>query len=152
MALNFKPDEERARLDAIWAELEAERNGTKPEPTDTRTQEQRDDDNRKAKEARLENQDVKQIVSNAKNLLATGSLKTKWEKVLAKTLVKVTSEGRIVDPKEIAAKNVELNLLRNFAQAVAQRLENAEHSAKEQDNHHYYKIFAEGVKSLLEKL
>ncbi len=25
-------------------------------------------------------------------------------------------------------------------------------SAMEQDNHHYYKIFAEGVKQLLEKL
>ena len=35
---------------------------------------------------------------------------------------------------------------------VSQRLEKAERSAREQDNHHYYKIFADGVKTLLEAL
>ena len=32
------------------------------------------------------------------------------------------------------------------------RLEKAEKAAREQDNHHYYKIFAEGVKALLQSL
>ena len=48
--------------------------------------------------------------------------------------------------------NEELNILRNFANAVDNRLQKAEKSAREQDNHHYFKIFAEGVKTLLEKL
>ena len=49
-------------------------------------------------------------------------------------------------------KSSELNILRNFSQGVSQRLEKAERSAREQDNHHYYKIFADGVKTLLEAL
>ena len=52
----------------------------------------------------------------------------------------------------LAPMNEEINLLRNFAQGVSQRLEKAERSAREQDNHHYYKIFADGVKTLLEAL
>ena len=48
--------------------------------------------------------------------------------------------------------NEEMNILRNFVQGVSARLEKAEKSAREQDNHHYYKIFAEGVKGLLEKI
>ena len=35
---------------------------------------------------------------------------------------------------------------------VDTRLQKAEKSAKEQDNHHYYKIFAEGVKTLLDSI
>lgn len=52
----------------------------------------------------------------------------------------------------IAPMNDELNVLRNFATAVDIRLQKAEKAAKEQDNHHYYKIFAEGVKTLLESI
>ena len=47
---------------------------------------------------------------------------------------------------------LEINLLRNFANGVSQRYEKADRSAREQDNHHYYKIFADGVKSLLDAL
>ena len=36
----IKTEEERARLDAIFAELEAAERGDTPEPVDTRTQEQ----------------------------------------------------------------------------------------------------------------
>lgn len=150
MALNFKPDEERARLDKIWEELEAEQK--KEVGIIAKTQAERDAQNRIEKERKLENENVKQIISNAKSMLNDNAFKTKWERVLAKTLIKVTSQGLVVDKNEIAAKNVELNLLRNFAQAVSQRLENAERTAKEQDNHHYYKIFADNVKQLLEKL
>ena len=52
----------------------------------------------------------------------------------------------------LAPMNEEINLLRNFAQGVSQRYDKAERSAREQDNHHYYKIFADGVKTLLEAL
>lgn len=40
----------------------------------------------------------------------------------------------------------------NCANGVSQRYEKADRSAREQDNHHYYKIFAECVKEMLEKL
>lgn len=40
----IKTEEERARLDAIFAELEAAERGDTPEPVDTRTQEQLDED------------------------------------------------------------------------------------------------------------
>ena len=76
-----------------------------------------------------------------KSIIGNDGFKTKWEKILAKFIL-----------NSIAPMNEELNLLRNFTTSVSQRLENAERSAKEQDNHHYYKIFAEGVKTLLEKL
>lgn len=141
MALNFKPDEERARLDKIWEELEAERNGTKPNPTDTRTQEQRDEDNRMAKIRRLSSLERKEFLGNVKSIAGNDGFKTKWEKILSQFIL-----------NNIAPMNAEINVLRNFAQAVSQRLENAERTAKEQDNHHYYKIFADNVKQLLEKL
>lgn len=48
--------------------------------------------------------------------------------------------------------NEEINILRNFANAVDNRLQKAEKAAKEQDNHHYYKIFAQGVKTLLNSI
>ena len=150
--MNFKKDEELARMNRIFDEIEAKEHGEKQ--SEVRSQAEINEDKRKSKESRLEAENAKQIASNAKYMLDTGAFKTKWEKVLAKTLIGVMSKekGVFVDSKEMGCKNAELNLLRNFASAVAQRLENAERSAKEQDNHHYYKIFAEGVKSLLEKL
>jgi hypothetical protein len=67
-------------------------------------------------------------------------------------LLKVFEQGCFIPSKELGALNTELNILRNFAQGVSYRLEKAERSAREQDNHHYYKIFADGVKTLLEAL
>lgn len=141
MALNFKPDEERARLDKIWEELEAERNASKLEPHDTRTQEQRDEDNRMAKIRRLSSLERKEFIGNVKSIMGNDGFTTKWEKILAKFIL-----------NNISPMNAEINLLRNFATAVSERLEKAERTAKEQDNHHYYKIFADNIKQLLEKL
>lgn len=137
----IKTEEERARLDAIFAEIEAAERGELFEP------EPQQDSQKSAKELRLESQDIKQIVGNAKCMLKDDAFKTKWERVLAKTLIKVTEA-----PDELGKLHAELNVLRNFVNAVERRLENAESTAMEQDNHHYYKIFAEGVKGLLEKL
>ena len=138
----IKTEEERARLDAIFAEIEAAERGElfeteAPEAHAPAT----------SAELRLESQDVKQIVGNAKCMLKDDAFKTKWERVLAKTLIKVTET-----PDELGKLHAELNVLRNFVNAVERRLENAESTAREQDNHHYYKIFAEGVKGLLEKI
>lgn len=137
----IKTEEERARLDAIFAEIEAAERGELFEP------EPQQDPQKSTKELRLESQDIKQIVGNAKCMLKDDAFKTKWERVLAKTLIKVTET-----PDELGKLHAELNVLRNFVNAVERRLENAESTAREQDNHHYYKIFAEGVKGLLEKI
>ena len=136
----IKTEEERARLDIIFAEIEAERT-TNERPDSGRTQVQIDEANRKSKIDKLANLERKEFIGNVKSIIGNDGFKTKWEKILAKFIL-----------NSIAPMNEELNLLRNFTTSVSQRLENAERSAKEQDNHHYYKIFAEGVKTLLEKL
>lgn len=136
---------EMARLDAIYAEIESAGYNTDGSV-------KIDEKPKLSPEQRIECQDVKQIVANAKGMLRDNAFKTKWEKVLAKTLLKVFEQGCFIPSKELGALNTELNILRNFAQGVSQRLEKAERSAREQDNHHYYKIFADGVKTLLEAL
>ena len=142
MALaKIKTAEERERLDRIFAEVEAAERGETPEPVDTRTQEQIDEDNRRAKIERLANLETKEFLGNVKANIGNGAFTTRWEKILSQFIV-----------NQLAPMNDELNVLRNFAVAVGNRLEKAERSAKEQDNHHYYKIFAEQVKALLEKL
>lgn len=137
----IKTEEERARLDRIFAEVEAAERGDTPEPVDTRTQEKRDEDNRRARIDRLANLERKEFLGNVKANIGNGAFTTRWEKILSQFVV-----------NQLAPMNDELNVLRNFAVAVGNSLEKAERSAKEQDNHHYYKIFAEKVKSLLEKL
>ena len=138
----IKTEEERARLDAIFAEIEAAERGELFETESAKAHAPAT-----SAEQRLESQDVKQIVGNEKCRLKDDAFKTKWERVLAKTLIKVTEA-----PDELRNLHAELNVLRNFVNAVERRLENAESTAREQDNHHYYKIFAEGVKGLLEKI
>ena len=137
----IKTDEERARLDAIFAEIEAMERSEIPQKADSRTPAQIAEDNRKAKIERLANADIKEFLGNVKANIGNGAFTTKWEIILSRFIV-----------ERMAPMNEELNILRNFANAVDNRLQKAEKSAREQDNHHYYKIFAEGVKTLLEAL
>ena len=99
------------------------------------------DENRKAKIKRLSGLERKEFLGNVKSIVGNGGFTTKWEKILSQFIL-----------NNIAPMNEEINLLRNFANGVSQRYEKAERSAREQDNHHYYKIFADGVKTLLEAL
>ena len=137
----IKTEEERARLDAIFAEVEAAERGETLEPAETRTQEQIAEDNRRAKIDRLSSLERKEFLGNVKSIAGNDGFTTKWEKILSQFIL-----------NNLAPMNDEINVLRNFAQSVSQRLEKAERSAREQDNHHYYKIFADGVKTLLEAL
>lgn len=137
----IKTAEERERLDRIFAEVEAAERGDTMEPVDTRTQEQRDEDNRRAKIDRLANLEIKEFVGNVKANIGNGAFTTRWEKILSQFIM-----------ERLGPMNEELNVLRKFTKSVSTRLEKAERTAKEQDNHHYYKIFAEQVKALLEKL
>ena len=142
MALaKVKKAEEMASLDAIWAELEAHKDELEEPKPEQRPQAEIDEENRKAKIRRLSSLERKEFLGNVKNIVGNGGFTTKWERILSQFIL-----------NNIAPMNEELNLLRNFAQGVSQRLEKAERSAREQDNHHYYKIFADGVKTLLEAL
>lgn len=142
MALaKIKTEEERARLDAIFAEIEAMEQSEELPVSDSRTQEQIDEDNRKAKINRIANADMKEFIGNVKANIGNGAFKTKWEQILSQFII-----------TRLSPLNDELNILRNFAKAVDTRLQKAEKTAKEQDNHHYYKIFADGVKELLDGL
>ena len=137
----IKTDEELARLDRIFAEVEAAERGETLEPAETRTKEQIDEDNRRAKIDRLSSLERKEFLGNVKSIAGNDGFKTKWEKILSQFIL-----------NQLAPMNEEINILRNFANAVDNRLQKAEKAAKEQDNHHYYKIFAEGVKTLLESI
>ena len=136
-----KTAEEIARLDAIFAEVQAVERGETLEPAETRTKEQIDEDNRKAKINRLSSLERKEFLGNVKSIAGNDGFKTKWEKILSQFIL-----------NQLAPMNEEINILRNFANAVDNRLQKAEKAAREQDNHHYYKIFAEGVKTLLESI
>ena len=137
----IKTAEELARLDRIFAEVEAAERGETLEPAETRTQEQIDEDNRRAKIKRLANLETKEFIGNVKANIGNGAFTTRWEKIMSQFIL-----------NQLAPMNEEINILRNFANAVDNRLQKAEKAAKEQDNHHYYKIFAEGVKTLLESI
>lgn len=137
----IKTAEEMARLDAIFAEVEAAERGETLEPAETRTQEQIDEDNRRAKIDRLSSLERKEFLGNVKSIAGNDGFKTKWERILSQFIL-----------NQLAPMNEEINILRNFANAVDNRLQKAEKAAREQDNHHYYKIFAEGVKTLLESI
>ena len=136
-----KTAEEMARLDRIWAELEAHKDELEKPKPDTRPQTEIDEENRKAKIRRLSRLERKEFLGNVKSIVGNGGFTTKWEKILSQFIL-----------NNLAPMNDEINVLRNFAKGVSQRLEKAERSAREQDNHHYYKIFADGVKTLLEAL
>lgn len=152
MQANINKEEQRARLDEIFAQVKAELNGIPfvPQPR-SRNQHEQDELNRQAKEMRLKAQEHNQMVSNVSSMLKDGAFRTMWERVLAEKYVDLYNSI----PKKainLGNMNTELNLLRNFSNAVALHLERAERSAREQDNHHYYKIFTETVKGLLDKL
>ena len=136
--INFKPEEERARLDQIFSEIEAAERGE----FDTQETQKQDTCRQRTKaEERLAKLDCKEFIGNIKSLCNQEFFKTKWEKVMAKFII-----------DSIAPMHQEINVLRNFANSVDNHLQKAIKTAKEQDNHHYYKIFAESVKQLLEKI
>ena len=137
----IKTEEERERLDAIFAEIEAAERGVQIPAADTRTQEQIDEENRKAKIRRLSSLERKEFIGNVKSIAGNDGFRTKWERILSQFIL-----------NQIAPMNEEINVLRQFVTAVSSRYEKAEKAAREQDNHHYYKIFADGVKTLLEAL
>ena len=138
----YKTDEERARLDAIFAEIEAMERGETIPKADTRTQEQIDEDNRRAKIDRLANLDRKEFLGNVKANIGNGAFKTKWEIILSRFIVNT-----------LAPLNAELNILRQFALSV---FNNHDHFAElvknDPGNYNHYKTFFDRVAKLTEHL
>lgn len=144
---------EKARLDAVFAEVEAaERAEFEKASAELKAkgmaQHRQDLENAEVRTRRLIEQDHAQMAGNARQLLKDGACKTRWERVLA------TAYTNLYDlhVDAVKANAVELNVLRNFARAVDERLGRAEEAARAQDNHHYYKMFADAVRRLLDKL
>ena len=131
----IKTEEERARLDELYALVEAETE--KPETT------------KPTKEKSTE--PPSSIAGTLRKLLREGNI-TKREKWIAINYITLYETHIPAMNAEISLAHSELNRLSNFAMAVIQRLENCERTAREQDNHHYYKIFADSVRKLAAKL
>lgn len=143
MALaKVKTDEERKRLDAIFAEIEVMERGEIPQKEDSRTPAQIAEDNRKAKIDRLANADLKEFIGNVKANIGNGALKTKWEQILSQFILKT-----------LAPMNAELNILRQFALSVCNNHDHfAELVKKDPGNYNHYKTFFDRVAKLTEHL
>lgn len=138
----IKTEAERARLDELYALVEAENAAAEaetenPEPTNP------------TKEKITE--PPSSIAGNLRTMLREGNI-TKREKWIASNYIALYETNIPEMMKNAARMRAELNRLSNFAMAVIQRLENCERTAREQDNHHYYKIFADSVRKLADKL
>lgn len=140
-----KFETERERMERLFSEVERELHPERfEEQPKEPSQKETDELNRIAKEERIKAQGHGHIVGCVRQMLKDNVFKTSWERILA---------GEFVELYECKRQNnTELNILRNFANAVDSHLERAERTAREQDNHHYYKIFAEIVRALLQKL
>lgn len=143
MALaRIKTDEERARLDAIFAELEAIERGEIPQKEDSRTPAQVAEDNRRAKIDRLANANLKEFIGNVKANIGNNAFTTKWEKILSQFIV-----------ARLAPMNAELNILRQFALSVCNNhVHFAELVKKDPGNYNHYKTFFDRVAKLTDHL
>ena len=158
----IKTEAERARLDELYALVEAEMDhsagsGETPEKAEA-GKGQEPFDNTRSDEGVLRfknsfpDNPPKDVAVNVRCFIHNGLLVGRREKYLAAHYLKLYEDvlrGVMGEKREIRC---ELNRLSNFAMAVIQRLENCERAAREQDNHHYYKIFADSVRKLAAKL
>lgn len=138
----IKTEAERARLDELYALVEAENAAAEaetenPEPTNP------------TKEKSTE--PPSSIAGNLRTLLREGNI-TKREKWIASNYIALYETHIPEMMKDAARMRAELSRISQFAWAVICRLEKAESMAREQDNHHYYKIFADSVRKLADKL
>ncbi len=121
----IKTEEELARLDSIFAEMEAAERGEIPQKADYRTPAQIAEDNRKAKIERLANADIKEFLGNVKANIGNGAITTKWERIMSQFIV-----------NSMAPMNTEINLLRQCANAEEEHQEYKIRAAGEQENQH----------------
>lgn len=133
---------ERERLDRIFDEIA----GKMPEDP-KKTQKEIDFENRRARIDRLSSQEPAEFVASVDDRIRQKSFRTDAEEILCRQYQNLFRLSKV--PGYL---NAEVNLYRHFVAGVIAELDRCTVLAKEQDNHHYYKVFADYVRKHLEKL
>ena len=133
---------ERERLDRIFDEIA----GKMPEEP-KKTQKEIDFENRRARVDRLSSQEPAEFVASVDDRIRQKSFRTDAEEILCRQYQKLFRISKV--PGYL---NAEVNLYRHFVAGLISELDRCTGLAKEQDNHHYYKVFADYVRKHLEKL
>ena len=147
----IKTEEERARLDELYALVEAEMDhsagsGEMPEEP-KKTQKEIDYENRRARIERLSSQEPSEFIASVGDRIRTNAFKTDLEEILCRQYQNLFRLSNV--PGYLKA---EVNLYRQFVSGVIAELDRCTGLAKEQDNHNYYKVFADYVRKHLENL
>ena len=135
-------ESERERLDRIFDEIA----GKIPEEP-KKTQKEIDEENRRARIDRLSSQEPAEFVASVDDRIRQKSFRTDAEEILCRQYQKLFRISKV--PGYL---NAEVNLYRHFVAGLISELDRCTGLAKEQDNHHYYKVFADYVRNHLEKL
>lgn len=123
---------ERERLDRIFDEIA----GKIPEEP-KKTQKEIDYENRRARIDRLSSQEPAEFIASVGDRIRTNAFKTDWEEILCRQYQNLFRLSKV--PGYLNA-------------GVIAELDRCTGLAKEHDNHHYYKVFADYVRKHLEKL
>ena len=135
-------ESERERLDRIFDEIA----GKMPEEP-KKTQKEIDYENRRARVDRLSSQEPSEFIASVDDRIRTKAFKTDLEEILCRQFQNLFRLSKV--PGYL---NAEVNVYRNFVAGVIAELDRCTGLAKEHDNHHYYKVFADYVRKHLEKL
>ena len=133
---------ERERMNRIFDEIA----GNMPEEP-RKTQKEIDEENRRARIDRLSSQEPAEFIAIVNDRIRQKAFRTDAEEVLCRQ-----SQNLFRRAKVPGYLNAEVNVYRNFVAGVIAELDRCTGLAKEQDNHHYYKVFADYVRKHLEKL
>lgn len=133
---------ERERLDRIFDEIA----GKMPEEPKN-TQKEIDFENRRARIDRLSSQEPAEFVASVDDRIRQKSFRTDAKEILCRQYQNLFRLSKV--PGYL---NAEVNLYRHFVAGVIAELDRCTVLANEQDNHHYYKVFADYVRKHLEKL
>lgn len=133
---------ERERMNRIFDEIA----GNMPEEP-RKTQKEIDEENRRARIDRLSSQDPAEFIASVNDRIRQKAFRTDAEEVLCHQFQNLFRLSKV--PGYL---NAEVNVYRNFVSGVIAELDRCTGLAKEQDNHHYYKVFSDYVRKHLEKL
>ena len=135
-------ESERERMNRIFDEIA----GKMPEEP-KKTQKEIDYENRRARVDRLSSQEPSEFIASVEDRIRTKAFKTDFEEILCRQYQNLFRLSKV--PGYL---NAEVNLYRHFVAGVIAELDRCTGLAKEHDNHHYYKVFADYVRKHLEKL
>ena len=92
-------------------------------------------------------QEPAEFIAFVNDRIRTNAFKTDWEEILCRQFQNLFRLSKV--PGYL---NAEVNVYRNFVSGVIAELDRCTGLAKEHDNHHYYKVFADYVRKHLENL